>query len=259
MIVVAAIVVGAQHGPGPGREVPALAGPQAALRRRHRDRALRQTRPAAGGADRRPLAAQAGGACGPSLNWLLDAASLWVFVRAFGGALDIDALLVAFGLANIFAVIPITPGGLGIVEGVYIPTLIGFGADPPGGDARRARRTAWPSSGSRSSSAGSSTPACASGRGRSPASRLDRLRDVARRETAESERRLESPCASGSASAPASRSRSTRRATAAAVRLDPQWPRRSTADRAVRQRRRPSGPDDCRPMPRGGGAAAARQ
>ena len=62
-----------------------------------------------------------------SLNWLLDAASLWVFLRAFGGTLEIDALLIAFGLANIFAVIPITPGGLGIVEGIYIPTLVGFG------------------------------------------------------------------------------------------------------------------------------------
>jgi uncharacterized protein (TIRG00374 family) len=30
-------------------------------------------------------------------NWLLDAASLWVFVEAFGGSLSLDALLVAFG------------------------------------------------------------------------------------------------------------------------------------------------------------------
>lgn len=60
-------------------------------------------------------------------NWLLDAASLWVFLRAFGHSLDIDALIVAFGLANVFAVIPITPGGLGIIEGIYIPTLVGFG------------------------------------------------------------------------------------------------------------------------------------
>jgi uncharacterized protein (TIRG00374 family) len=59
--------------------------------------------------------------------WLLDASSLWVFIRAFGGTLDPIALLIAFGLANIVAVIPITPGGLGIVEGVYIPTLVGFG------------------------------------------------------------------------------------------------------------------------------------
>ena len=60
-------------------------------------------------------------------NWLLDAASLWVFLRAFGGTLPLDGLLVAFGLANILSSIPITPGGLGIVEGIYIPTLVGFG------------------------------------------------------------------------------------------------------------------------------------
>lgn len=60
-------------------------------------------------------------------NWLLDAFSLWVFLRAFGGSLSIDALLVAFGIANVFSVVPITPGGLGIVEGIYIPTLVGFG------------------------------------------------------------------------------------------------------------------------------------
>jgi hypothetical protein len=63
-------------------------------------------------------------------NWLLDAAALWVFVRAYGGTLWPDALLVSFGLANVLAAIPITPGGLGIVEGVYIPTLIGFGITP---------------------------------------------------------------------------------------------------------------------------------
>ena len=62
-----------------------------------------------------------------ALNWLLDAAALWVFLRAFGQSIDIDALIIAFGLANVFSVIPITPGGLGIVEGIYIPTLVGFG------------------------------------------------------------------------------------------------------------------------------------
>jgi uncharacterized protein (TIRG00374 family) len=60
-------------------------------------------------------------------NWVLDMASLWVFLRAFGPAVDPDALVIAFGLANVLAVIPITPGGLGIIEGVLIPTLVGFG------------------------------------------------------------------------------------------------------------------------------------
>ena len=60
-------------------------------------------------------------------NWLLDLLALWLFLRAFGGSVSADGLLVAFGLANVLASIPITPGGLGIVEGVYIPTLVGFG------------------------------------------------------------------------------------------------------------------------------------
>lgn len=61
-----------------------------------------------------------------TLNWLFDAASLWVFVLAFGHAISPVDLLVAYGLANILAVIPITPSGLGVVEGVLIPTLVGF-------------------------------------------------------------------------------------------------------------------------------------
>jgi len=61
------------------------------------------------------------------VNWLLDMFALWVFIRAFGGDVAPDALIVSFGLANILSVVPITPGGLGIVEGIYIPTLVGFG------------------------------------------------------------------------------------------------------------------------------------
>ena len=60
-------------------------------------------------------------------NWLLDAASLWVFLRAYGVTLAVDALLVAFGLANVLAAIPILPGGLGVVEATYLTALVGFG------------------------------------------------------------------------------------------------------------------------------------
>jgi uncharacterized protein (TIRG00374 family) len=62
-----------------------------------------------------------------ALNWLFDAASLWVFLYAFGYAIDPVGLLVSYGIASVMAVIPITPGGLGIVEGVMIPLLVGFG------------------------------------------------------------------------------------------------------------------------------------
>ena len=62
-----------------------------------------------------------------TLNWVLDAACLWVFLWSFGSIISPIDLLVAYGLANIFAAIPVTPGGLGVVEGVLIPTLVGFG------------------------------------------------------------------------------------------------------------------------------------
>ena len=62
-----------------------------------------------------------------TLNWVLDAAALWVFIRAFGASVDVDALIVAFGIANVLAAIPITPGGLGYVDTGYIGMLVGFG------------------------------------------------------------------------------------------------------------------------------------
>jgi putative heme transporter len=63
-----------------------------------------------------------------ALNWLFDAAALWVFLRAFNVTMDFDALLIAFGIANVMAAIPITPGGLGYVDVSYVTMLSGFGA-----------------------------------------------------------------------------------------------------------------------------------
>jgi putative heme transporter len=57
------------------------------------------------------------------LNWLLDAAALGVFLYAFGGDFRIDELIVAFCIVNVLAVVPITPGGLGVVEFMY-PSLL---------------------------------------------------------------------------------------------------------------------------------------
>jgi uncharacterized protein (TIRG00374 family) len=62
-----------------------------------------------------------------SANWLLDAAALEVFVGAFGHWVNPDGLLVAYGLANVLAVLPITPGGLGVVEATLTSLLVGFG------------------------------------------------------------------------------------------------------------------------------------
>ncbi len=60
-------------------------------------------------------------------NWLFDAASLWVFLRAFGHTPGFKGLLVGYGLAGILALLPLTPGGLGIVEGTLVSVLVGFG------------------------------------------------------------------------------------------------------------------------------------
>jgi len=66
-------------------------------------------------------------------NWLLDAAALWCFLAAFGQVMNPVALLLVYSIASLLAVLPITPGGLGIIEGVLIPSLLGFGV--PGGVA----------------------------------------------------------------------------------------------------------------------------
>jgi uncharacterized protein (TIRG00374 family) len=66
-------------------------------------------------------------------NWILDAASLWVFLLAFGAHIDPIDVLVAYGLANIIAVIPLTPSGLGVVELTIVAVLTRFGV--PGGVA----------------------------------------------------------------------------------------------------------------------------
>jgi uncharacterized protein (TIRG00374 family) len=60
-------------------------------------------------------------------NWLLDAGTLWVFLLAFGSPTDPRHLLVAYGLACLCGLVPITPGGLGIIEGVLVPAIVAFG------------------------------------------------------------------------------------------------------------------------------------
>jgi hypothetical protein len=60
-------------------------------------------------------------------NWILDASSLWVFLLAFGAHVSPIDVLVAYGVANILAVIPVTPSGLGVIELTIIAILKGFG------------------------------------------------------------------------------------------------------------------------------------
>lgn len=62
-----------------------------------------------------------------ALNWLLDAAALWAFLAAFGATVQPAELFVAYGVANVLAVIPVVPAGLGIIEVSTVSLLVSFG------------------------------------------------------------------------------------------------------------------------------------
>jgi uncharacterized protein (TIRG00374 family) len=76
------------------------------------------------GNDRRTLRIAIGWA---ALNWILDAACLYAFLAAFHAYVNPFELFAAWGIANVLAVIPITPGGLGFVESVAITLITSFG------------------------------------------------------------------------------------------------------------------------------------
>jgi uncharacterized protein (TIRG00374 family) len=63
-----------------------------------------------------------------SLNWLLDAASLWCFVAAFGRFVNPVELFAAYGIANVAGALPVTPAGLGVVDSLAPLLLVSFGA-----------------------------------------------------------------------------------------------------------------------------------
>lgn len=66
--------------------------------------------------------------CWAAVNWLLSTASLWCFVASFGHLPDPVLLFAAFGLANVAAALPLTPGGLGVIEVALPLMLAGNGA-----------------------------------------------------------------------------------------------------------------------------------
>lgn len=62
-----------------------------------------------------------------TLNWLFDASVLWLFLAAYGERTHPVPVLLAYCAANLAGVVPLTPGGLGVIEGVAVSTLVGFG------------------------------------------------------------------------------------------------------------------------------------
>lgn len=67
------------------------------------------------------------------LNWLLDVAVLWLVFAALGYRLHVGVLLVGYGVANVVTALPVTPGGLGLVEAGMSSAFAAFGV--PGATA----------------------------------------------------------------------------------------------------------------------------
>lgn len=64
-------------------------------------------------------------------NWLFDACCLWACLWAYGDRANPGLVLTAYGFASLLGLLPITPGGLGVVEGTLIPLLAAFGVAGP--------------------------------------------------------------------------------------------------------------------------------
>lgn len=59
---------------------------------------------------------------------LLDAGALYLFFWAVGYLPAPGAVLVAYGVANVLAAIPVTPAGLGVIEGSLVAVMVAYGA-----------------------------------------------------------------------------------------------------------------------------------
>jgi uncharacterized protein (TIRG00374 family) len=60
-------------------------------------------------------------------NWLCNCATLIACILALGAHVHWRGVLVAYALAQISASLPITPGGIGVVEGSLTFALIAYG------------------------------------------------------------------------------------------------------------------------------------
>jgi len=62
-----------------------------------------------------------------TVNWLLDCAVFAMMFSAMDAPIPWKGLLLAYGAGQLAATLPITPGGLGVVEGSITVALIAFG------------------------------------------------------------------------------------------------------------------------------------
>jgi hypothetical protein len=62
-----------------------------------------------------------------TVNWLLDCACFAMMFVAIDAPIPWKGLLLAYGAGQLAATLPITPGGLGVVEGSITVALVAFG------------------------------------------------------------------------------------------------------------------------------------
>jgi len=62
-----------------------------------------------------------------TLNWLLDCACFAMMFVAIDAPIPWKGLLLAYGAGQLAATLPVTPGGLGVVEGSITVALVAFG------------------------------------------------------------------------------------------------------------------------------------
>jgi uncharacterized membrane protein YbhN (UPF0104 family) len=62
-------------------------------------------------------------------KWTLDLLVLTLVVRAVGGDAALAAIALSYAAVNLLNSIPVTPGGVGLVEGGMTASLVGFGLD----------------------------------------------------------------------------------------------------------------------------------
>ncbi len=60
-------------------------------------------------------------------NWLFDCACFALMFLAIGASIPSKGLLLAYGAGQLAAALPVTPGGLGVVEGSITIALVAFG------------------------------------------------------------------------------------------------------------------------------------
>ena len=170
MVIAGGARVRADGGPGRAERDAPLGGPRASGSTRTAPRQVCATSASGSRSCSRTASCSARVLVWAALNWLLDAASLWVFLRAFGASLDdrrADRRLRPRQRARRD---PAHAGWARLSStAVYVAMLVGFGSPRRQAALGVASRTASPSSSSRSCSAASCTVACASGRGASSA------------------------------------------------------------------------------------------